>query len=185
MDKKDDFFQPPRKSADEFKNELREVLQFLNRQVFNQIPSVSALAGILAGAWVMSTFTASPVKGALAEWGFIQGGTHVVSSGTYKFLSIALPIIATGLTAYAVQKGLKAFREMQIELSEARAKGLSEEKRAELQEKLTALERAREAGILTWNEYRAKLANIYQPFVRKSGSRVEELIVSKVSAKIQ
>ena len=185
MDRKDDFFQTPRKPADEFKNEIRELLQFLNRQVFNQIPSVSALAGILAGAWVMSTFTASPIRGTLAQWGFIQGGTHVVSSGTYKFLAIALPILATGLTAYAVQKGLKAFREMQIELSEARAKGLSEEKRAELQVKLTALENARDAGILSWNEYRAKMANIYQPFVRKTGSKVEELIVSKVTAKIQ
>lgn len=185
MDRMDDFFQTPRKPPGETKNELKELLQFINRQVFNQIPSVSALAGILAGAWVMSTFTASPIKGTLAEWGFIQGGTHVVSSNTYKFLSVALPLLATGLTAYAVQKGLKAFREMQIELSEARAKTLPEEKRAGLQAKLAALETAREAGILTWNEYRTKMANIYQPFVKKPASKVEELIVNKVTAKIQ
>ena len=187
MDRKDDFFQAPRKpkADNDFKNEIREFFYFLNRQVFNQIPSVSALAGILTGAWVASTFTASPLKGTLAEWGFIKGGTHVVSSGNYKFLSIALPIAAASLTAYGVQKALKGFREMRIELGEARSARLSEEKRAELQGKLSALEAAREADILSWNEYRTKMANIYQPYVRKSGSKIEEIIVSKVAAKIQ
>ncbi len=74
---------------------------------------------------------------------------------------------------------------MRIELGEARSARLSEEKRAELQGKLTALEAAREADILSWNEYRTKMANIYQPYVRKSGSKIEEIIVSKVAAKIQ
>lgn len=180
-----DNFQAPKKPENEFKNEFKEFLYFLNRQVFNQIPSVSALAGVLAGAWVVSTFTASPIKGTLAEWGLIKGGTHVVSSGTYKFLSFALPIAAASVTVYVVQKALKAFREMQIELGESRATRLSEEKRAELQGKLTALEAAREAGILSWNEYRTKMANIYQPYVKKPGSKIEELIISKVTAKIQ
>lgn len=184
MDRMEDF-QAPKKPENEFKNEFKEFLYFLNRQVFNQIPSVSALAGVLAGAWVVSTFTASPIKGTLAEWGLIKGGTHVVSSGTYKFLSIALPIAAASVTAYVVQKALKAFREMQIELGESRATRLSEEKRTELQGKLIALEAAREAGILSWNEYRTKMANIYQPYVKKPGSKVEELIISKVTAKIQ
>lgn len=185
MDKRDNLFQTPDKVAGEYKNELKELIQFLNRQFFNQIPSVSAVAGILAGGWVMSTFTASPVKGTLARWGVIQGGTHVVSSGTYKFLAIAMPVLAAGLTAYAVQRGLKAFREMRIELCEARAKGLSEEKAAELKSKLAILETAREAGMLSWSEYRAKMLNVYQPFVAKPASKVEELIVSKVTAKIQ
>lgn len=184
MDRMDDF-QAPRKPENEFKNELKEFLHFLNRQVFNQIPSVSALAGVLAGAWVVSTFTASPIKGTLAEWGVIKGGTHVVSSGMYKFLSFALPIAAASVTAYVVQKALKGFREMQIEIGESRATRLSDEVRAELQGKLTVLESARKAGILSWSEYRTKMANIYQPYVRKSGSKVEELIVSKVTAKIQ
>jgi hypothetical protein len=179
-----DAFEAPSKGATEAKNEFREFLYFLNRQVFNQIPGVSALAGILAGAWVVSTFTASPIKGTLAEWGVIQGGTHVVSSGMYKFLSFALPLGAASITAYGVQKALKGFREMQIEIGVSRSARLPEDKRAELNGKLAALENAREAGILTWGEYRTKMANLYQPYVRKP-SKVEELIVSKVSAKIQ
>jgi hypothetical protein len=186
MDRTEEHTRTPRKSdADFVKNEFKEFLYFLNRQLFGQIPSVSAVAGIIAGAWVVSTFTASPIKGALAEWGFTDGATHVVSSSTYKFLSIALPIAAASLTAYGVQKALKAFREMQIEVGEARAARLSEEVRAELQGKLTALEAAREAGILSWNEYRTKMANIYQPYVKKPGSKVEDLIVSKLTTKIQ
>src|SRR3990170_9195 len=124
MDRMEDF-QAPKKPENEFKNEFKEFLYFLNRQVFNQIPSV---------------------------------------------------------TAYVVQKALKSFREMQIELGESRATRLSDEKRAELQGKLIALEAAREAGILSWSEYRTKMANIYQPYVKKAGSKVEELIVSKVTA---
>jgi hypothetical protein len=158
MDRTEEHTRTPRKSdADFVKNEFKEFLYFLNRQLFGQIPSVSAVAGIIAGAWVVSTFTASPIKGALAEWGFTDG----------------------------VQKALKAFREMQIEVGEARAARLSEEVRAELQGKLTALEAAREAGILSWNEYRTKMANIYQPYVKKPGSKVEDLIVSKLTTKIQ
>lgn len=167
------------------KREFRELLNFVNRQVFNQVPSLSAVAGILAGAWVMSTFTASPIKGTLAQWGFIEGGTRVVSSGTYKFMAVALPIIATSVTAYAVHKALNAFREMQIELYQSRAARLSEETRAALQAKLTALENAKAEGIISWGEYRAKMVNIYQPFVGNPESKVEKLIISKVTAKIQ
>lgn len=167
------------------KEELKELLNFVNRQVFNQIPSLSAIAGVIAGAWVMSTFTASPIKGALAEWGLIEGGTRVVSSGTYKFMAIALPIIATSVTAYVVHKGLYAFREMQIELYQSRSARLSEEARGALQSRLTALENARDAGILSWGEYRAKMVGVYQPFVGNPESRVGKLIMSKVGAKIQ
>lgn len=167
------------------KSEAKELMNFVNRQVFSQIPSLSALAGIIAGAWVMSTFTASPIKGALAEWGLIEGGTRVVSSGTYKFMAVAMPILATSAAAYLVHKGLRAFREMQIELYQSRAPRLDEGAKAALHAKLTALENAKEAGILSWSEYRAKMVNIYQPFVGNPESRVEKLIMSKVTAKIQ
>lgn len=181
-----DAFQAPRKPAGAGgKNEFKEFLGFLNRQLFNQIPSVSALAGILAGAWVVSTFTASPMKGALAEWGVIKGGTHVVSSSMYKFLSFALPLAAASFTAYCVQKGLKTLREMKIEVGMLRATALPEDRRAELNRKLAVLENAKAEGILSWNEYRTKMAEVYQQFVSKPGSKVEELIVSKVTAKIQ
>lgn len=167
------------------KSEFKELIYFLNRQVFNQIPSVSAVAGLLAGAWVASTFTASPIKGTLAEWGLIKGGTHVVSTGTYRFLTIILPIVATGVTAYIVQKGLKAFREMQIELNESRVARLSDEVRKELNGKLEVLEKAREAGILSWSEYRSKMANLYLPYARRPGSKIEDLVINKLTTRIQ
>ncbi|MBI5644057.1 MAG: hypothetical protein HY954_11365 [Deltaproteobacteria bacterium] len=167
------------------KSEFREILYFLNRQVFNQIPSVSAVAGLLAGAWVASTFTASPIKGTLAQWGIIKGGTHVVSTGTYRFLTIILPIMATGVTAYIVQKGLKAFREMQIELNESRVARLSEDVRKELNGKLEVLEKAREAGLLSWGEYRTKLAHLYQSYARRPNSRIEDLLINKLTTRIQ
>lgn len=167
------------------KKEFGEFTSFVHRQVFNQVPSLSAIAGILAGAWVMSNFTASPIKGMLAEWGLIDGGTRVVSSGTYKFMAITLPILATSLTAYAVHKALYAFREMQIELYQSRAARLPEEARAPLDAKLKALENAKDQGVLSWGEYRAKLVMVYQPFVGRAESKMEKLIMSKVTAKIQ
>lgn len=186
MEKTESPSRTPEKSDTSFiKSEFKELLYFLNRQVFNQIPSVSAVAGLLAGAWVVSTFTASPIKGTLAQWGLIKGGTHVVSTGTYKFLTIVLPIIATGVTAYIVQKGLKAFREMQIELNEERVARLSEEARSELQGKLAILEKAREADILSWGEYRSKMAHLYQSYARRPNSKIEDLLINKLTTKIQ
>lgn len=181
----DGFSRAQRRPSKDAGSEVSEIVQSLTKQLFNQIPSVSALAGIAAGIWVMSTFTASPLKGMLAEMGLIKGATHVVSSATYRFLSIALPVAAAGTAAYAVQKGLKAFREMRIEISEARAKNLDEHRRAELDAKLGALEAAKDAGILSWNEYRAKMAGVYQPFVTRPRSKVEELIADRVASKIQ
>jgi len=181
----DDSFKTQRKTSKDAGGEVNEILQSLTKQLFNQIPSVSALAGIAAGIWVMSTFTASPLKGMLAEMGFIKGATHVVSSATYRFLSIALPVAAAAGAAYAVQKRLKAFREMRIEISEARARNLDGERLAELDAKLVALEAAKDAGVLSWNEYRAKLAVVYQPFVTRPRSKVEELIADRVASKIQ
>lgn len=170
---------------DYLKGELKELLNFVSRQVFNQIPSLSAIAGIIVGAWVMSTFTASPIKGTLAEWGVIEGGTRVVSSGTYKFMAVVLPILATSITAYIVHKALYSFREMQIELYQSRAARLDEKTLALLRTKLTALENAKVEGILSWGEYRAKMVGVYHPFVSKPESKVEKAIISKVTAKIQ
>jgi len=95
--------------------ELRELAFHVKKQLFSQIPGVSAIAGILVGSWVAGTFTNSPVKGLLSSWGLMKGGTHVVSTATYRLLSFALPILATVLTAYGVQKAMKAYREEQLE----------------------------------------------------------------------
>lgn len=169
------------------KSEAKELIGFISRQVFNQIPSVSAVAGILVGTWVASNFTASPLKGFLAEWGLIKGGTHVVSSGTYKFLSVLLPMLVTGVTAYAVHKGLKAFREMKLEVNISRVSRLGAEVQAELKGKLALLEKTKEAGILSQGEFDTKVAGLYQSYAnkKKSSSKVEDLIVSKLSGKLQ
>jgi len=99
---------------DRLAKELGELFFYINRQVFSQIPGVSAIAGLLVGSWVASTFTTSPLKGFLASWGLIKGGTRVVSTTTYSLLSISLPILGAGFTAYIVQKAMKAFRERQL-----------------------------------------------------------------------
>lgn len=167
------------------KAELKELSHFINRQVFNQIPSISAVAGITAGTWVASTFTTSPIKGFLSSWGILNGGTHVVSAGTYSFLSVFLPVIATGSTAYTVQKALKTYRGMQLEMNKVKVAGLDKEVQAELQGKLALLEKATEAGIITSGEYQTKKANLYQSYSRECSSKLEELVITKLSSKIQ
>jgi hypothetical protein len=77
--------------------ELGELFYYINKRVFSQIPGVSAIAGLLVGSWVASTFTTSRLKGFLASWGLIKGGTRVVSTTTYSFLSISLPILAADI----------------------------------------------------------------------------------------
>src|SRR5512139_4228374 len=87
--------------------EGKELSAFLARQAFNQIPGMSAVAALIVGAWVASTFTTSPFKAFMARWGLMKGGRHVVSGGTYRFLSLVLPIFVAAVTAYAVSKILK------------------------------------------------------------------------------
>jgi len=94
--------------------EGKEVAPFLARQAFNQIPGMSAVAALIVGWWVASTFTTSPFRAFMARWGLMKGGRHVVSGSTYRFLSIVLPILVAAVTAYAVSKILKVVREQQI-----------------------------------------------------------------------
>jgi hypothetical protein len=65
---------------------------YIKKQMFSQIPGVSAIGGIFVGYWVASTFTNSPIKGFLSSVGIMKGGTHVVSNTTYKLLSVFLPL---------------------------------------------------------------------------------------------
>ncbi len=161
--------------------ELRELFYFINKQVFKQIPSISAVGGILVGAWVSSTFTTSRVKGTLASFGVIKGGTHVVSPGTYRFLSIFLPIITAGITAYVIQKTLKTYREKQLDRNMARVASLGQEVQAEVRERLTLLEKAKEAGLLSAGEYQTKRANLYQAYSKALPSKIEEFIIKKLT----
>ncbi len=159
--------------------ELREIAYHMNKQLFSRIPGVSAIVGILAGSWVASTFTSSPIKGFLSSIGLMKGGTHVVSTATYRFLSVFLPVTAAAVTAYAVQKALKEYRKKQLERNMASVTQLEQEVQAELRGKLDLLDKAREAGLISDSEYQTKTANLYQSCCR-SRSRIEEIIIRKL-----
>jgi hypothetical protein len=165
---------------DDWIRELTEIAYLAKKHLFSQIPGVSALAGILVGGWVAGTFTNSPVKGFLSSVGLMKGGTHVVSNLTYKFLSLVLPVLAMAVTTYAVQKGMKAYREKQLEKNMAYAASMKEELRAELKAKMAILDAAREAGLLSESEHRTKVANLYQSYVRSDRSKIEEAILRKI-----
>ncbi len=163
-----------------WERELREIAFQVKKQLFSQIPGVSAIAGILVGSWVASTFTSSPIKGFLSSVGLMKGGTHVVSGTTYKFLSVVLPLMAVAVTAYLVQKGMKAFREKQLERSKAYVGFMKEELQAELQAKIDLLARVRDAGLLSDSEYDTKVANLYQSYVRIDRSKLEDILIKKI-----
>jgi len=129
--------------------ELGEFAYHTKKVLFSQIPGVSAIVGLAVGSWVAGTFTSSPIKGFLSSHGLMKGGTHVVSSTTYKFLSVLLPVLAIALTAYVVQKAMKAYREKRLQRNMAYVPLLKEEVQAELQAKRDILDKAKEMGLLS------------------------------------
>ncbi len=161
--------------------ELKELTYSLSRQVFNQIPGVSAIVALIVGGWVASTFTTSPLKATLAQWGLINGGKHLVSSQMYQFLSVTLPILMAAVTAYLVQKILKGVREQQMQRNIALVAQLGKDVQALVDEKLATLEKAKEAGLLSAGEYRTKKANLYSTYSRILPSQIKELLISKLT----
>ncbi len=162
--------------------EFGELFNYIYRQAFNQIPGLSAIAGLLVGSWVASTFTTSRLKGFLASWGLIKGGTRVVSTTNYSFLSIALPILAAAFTAYIVQKAMKAYREKQLKKHMGRVAQLEKEVQDEIQEKLKILEKAKEAGLVSVGEYRTKEANLYQVYSTTYAFKFKEFLIKKLAS---
>jgi cell division protein FtsL len=150
--------------------------------LFSQIPGVSAIVGLLVGSWVASTFTNSPIKGFLSSWGLMKGGTHVVSTTTYRFLSVFFPIVAIAITAYIVQKVLKTYREKRLEKNMAHVAQLGQEVQSELRDKMRILDKAKEAGLISDNEYQTKIANLYQSCSRNAYSGIEEIIINKLQS---
>jgi phosphoglycerate-specific signal transduction histidine kinase len=163
-----------------FHKEMRDLAYYINRQVFSQIPSVSAISGLLVGSWVVSTFTTSPLRGVLASWGLMKGGTHVVSSSTYKVLSLFLPILATAVTAYLVQKVLKNYREKRLQRDMAQVAQLEKDVQAELRDKMNILSKARETGLISESEFHTKTASLYQSYTRAHTSKIEEFLINKI-----
>jgi hypothetical protein len=164
-----------------FQKEMKDLAYYINRQVFSQIPSVSAISGLLVGSWVVSTFTTSPLRGVLASWGLMKGGTHVVSSTTYKVLSVFLPILATAVTAYLVQKVLKNYRERRLQWNMAAVARLTKEVQDEVRDKVNILEKAKEAGLISESEFQTKTASLYQSYTRTNSSKIEEFLMNKIS----
>ena len=162
--------------------ELGELFHSINQQIFNQIPGVSAIAGLLVGSWVASTFTTSPFRGFLASWGIIKGGSRVVSTTTYSFLSIALPILAAAITAYIVQKAMKVFREKQLYKNKALVAQLGNAIQSEIGEKINILKRAEQMGLLSESEYHTKTANLYQTYARSFPFKFQEFLIKKLSS---
>ncbi len=160
--------------------EFREIAYHTNKQLFSQIPGVSTIVGLLVGSWIASTFTNSPIKGFLSSWGLMKGGTHVVSTTTYRFLSVFLPIIATAITAYIVQKALKTYREKRLEKNMVQVAQLGQEAQSELRDKMSVLDKAKEAGLISESEYQTKIANLYQSYSRNYHSKIEEIIIKKL-----
>ena len=162
--------------------EFKEIAYHTNKQLFSQIPGVSAIVGLLVGSWVASTFTNSPIKGFLSSVGIMKGGTHVVSNTTYKFISVLLPLIATAITAYIVQKTMKIYRNKRLERSMALVAQLGEDDQSALRGKMGILDKAKEAGLVSESEYQTKLVNLYQSYTRDNHSKIEEIIIKKFAS---
>ena len=162
--------------------ESGELFCYINQQIFNRIPGVSAIAGLLVGSWVASTFTTSPLRGFLASWGIIKGGSRVVSTTTYSFLSIVLPILAAAITAYFVQKAMKVFREKQLYKNKALVAQLGNAIQSEIGEKINILEKAEQMGLLSESEYHTKTANLYQTYARSFPFKFQEFLIKKLSS---
>jgi hypothetical protein len=89
--------------------------------------------------------------------------------------------LAAGATAYLVQKLLKIFRDGQMARNMAIVNSLGREVLDSLQEKLSILEKAREAGILSQGEYLTKKANLYQTYSRILPEKLKELLMNKLT----
>lgn len=164
------------------RKEGKELSFYLARQAFNQIPGVSAIAALLVGGWVASTFTTSPFRATLARWGLMKGGTHVVSGHMYRFLSVVLPILVAAITAYAVNKILKHLREQQMQKNIGKVAQLGPDVQAVVNDKLVILEKAKEAGLLSAGEYLTKKANLYTTYSRIGSSQIKDLLIGKLSS---
>ena len=64
------------------------------------VPRLPALAGLVVGWWVASTFTDSKLSATLHSFGIGSGPRRAVDSGTMRAMSFWLPILAAALCSY-------------------------------------------------------------------------------------
>ncbi|MBI2400201.1 MAG: hypothetical protein HYV23_03975 [Deltaproteobacteria bacterium] len=164
--------------------ESKELLSFVTKHFFNKVPSMSALAGIIMGALVSSTFSTPPVRSMMALFGIVgrDAGAAVASPLAYSLLSVFLPLFSAASTIYLVQKALKSYRKRQLVKYTAAASRLDDEKLSELGSRLALLEEAKNTGLLTAGEYETKTAVLYQSYTGRLPSGVEEFIVKKLTS---
>lgn len=162
--------------------ESKELLSFVTKHFFNKVPSMSALAGIVMGAWVSSTFSTPPLRSMMALFGIVGSAADVASPLAYRLLSVFLPLFSAAATIYAVQKALKSYRKRQLAKYAGAASLLDSEKLSELNSKTALLEEAKNSGLLTTGEYETKLALLYQGYTGKLPSGVQEFIVKKLTS---
>ena len=77
---------------------------------------------------------------------------------------------------------MKAFREKQLKRNMARVAQLGEDIQSELWEKLSILEKAKEAGLISASEYCTKKADLYQSYSRTYLFKFEEFLIKKLSS---
>lgn len=164
--------------------ESKELLSFVTKHLFNKVPSMSALAGILMGAWVSSTFSTPPVRSMMALFGIVNHGAdpNVASPLAYSILSVFLPLFSAASTIYLVQKALKSYRKRQLAKYAEAASRLDSEKLFELGSKLALLEEAKNKGLLTTGEHETKTAVLYQSYTGTLPSGAQEFIVKKLTS---
>lgn len=161
--------------------ELKALALTINRQFFSQIPGVSALTGILVGAWVSSTFTTSRFWGAIANLGFTQGPRVVVSEGTFKLLSITLPALSTAIVIYVVQKLLHTYRSKRLASDMRILAAFDEDVRREVEFRMALLDQARDLKLLTVSEHQTKQCELYQSFARSGLARWLDYLLHRFS----
>lgn len=164
------------------KGEMGQFFDMVNRHAFNHLWAVSAIAGAAALIWAASAFAGSPATDALARLGLAEASRASVP-WTDRLTATVVPALAGVAAAYLTHKVLAAFREMQVEIYEARAARLDNESLSRLKARLDALENARAEGILSWGEYRAKLVNVYQPFVGRLDPKAARMDRAAVRAR--
>jgi hypothetical protein len=76
-------------------------LSHLARAALGQIvPRLPAIAGMVAGWWVVSTFTDSRLGAALHSWGIGSGPQHYLDADTFESLRFWLPASAAAICSY-------------------------------------------------------------------------------------
>jgi hypothetical protein len=75
------------------------------------LPKAPALAGLAVGWWIANTYTDSRWKSLARSIGIGSGGTHVVSSETYRAMRFWLPLVAAAVCAYLGDRIAAALRE--------------------------------------------------------------------------